>query len=429
MKAYLQKIQTGLLFAIVFLLPWQSRWVFGFESIAEETSQYTIVGIFVVQALVLMAFALYPFVAHHHAHDRMLLGGWLMVTVVFASVWHADLPLVAASRALEVLAAFLLFLLLLRPTVSTRSLLLTFAAGLVAPALLGIFQTITGTSPAFASLGLPAREAATLGDAVVQTYGSRSLRAYGSFPHPNVFGGYLAVVAIAVGYMLASAKQRAQKSILGVLLVLFVFTLALTFSRSAWIGFGVSAVIAVWLLHLQHRHLFRQALPIVAAVLGSIVVAFWLFSPLFLARIDGNLPLEERSISERVEGYRDWYATIDAGDVATGMGVGQYVSHLANRLTGTLVEFLQPVHNTYLLLFAELGLVGAIVVAWWIGSIDRLNFKALPRPGAIAALAMGNVLLFIGFFDHYLWSLWSGLTLVALVMAMTVRLSDARYKE
>jgi hypothetical protein len=60
----------------------------------------------------------------------------------------------------------------------------------------------------------------------------------------------------------------------------------------------------------------------------------------------------------------------------------------------------------------------------FLSRIDILNFSRFPNVDAIAAFAMGNVLLLIAFFDHYLWSSWSGLTLAVFVLALTIRLGQ-----
>jgi len=76
------------------------------------------------------------------------------------------------------------------------------------------------------------------------------------------------------------------------------------------------------------------------------------------------------------------------------------------------------------LILGEIGIIGLIFFIAWVASIDRLNFKALPRATAIGALTLGNVVLIIALFDHYLFTLWPGLALAALMFALTLRLSE-----
>ena len=69
----------------------------------------------------------------------------------------------------------------------------------------------------------------------------------------------------------------------------------------------------------------------------------------------------------------------------------------------------QPIHDIFILMFAELGLIGAFfiisVVRKIIKSADKIDIMS-------TSLIMG--LIIIGFFDHYLWTSWTGWVLMAL---------------
>jgi hypothetical protein len=105
-------------------------------------------------------------------------------------------------------------------------------------------------------------------------------------------------------------------------------------------------------------------------------------------------------------------------------GVDWLVGHgLSSSVLGSTFST-QPIHNLPLLIIFELGFIGAIIIVTWSSTIDKLNFSRFPHPGALLAFGMGNVVLVILFFDHYLWTLWPGLALIAFVMALTVRLGE-----
>jgi hypothetical protein len=69
----------------------------------------------------------------------------------------------------------------------------------------------------------------------------------------------------------------------------------------------------------------------------------------------------------------------------------------------------QPIHDIFILMFAELGLIGAFfiinVVRRVIKSADKIDIMS-------TSLIMG--LIIIGFFDHYLWTSWTGWILMSL---------------
>ncbi len=107
-----------------------------------------------------------------------------------------------------------------------------------------------------------------------------------------------------------------------------------------------------------------------------------------------------------------------------GHGVGDYVFTLANDFPGRSVFDYQPIHSVPLLILEEVGLFGALAAIYWASCIDKMNFARFPNRDAVAAFAMGNVILVILFFDHYLWSSWAGLAMLAFIMALTVRMGE-----
>ncbi|KKW36926.1 MAG: O-antigen polymerase [Candidatus Giovannonibacteria bacterium GW2011_GWA2_53_7] len=377
----LERIRTRLILLALFLMPWQTRWIFGTDTLSGGISEFGVLSFFVVEGLIVLAFVLQPFIEHHRDFDGAVTLGWVMMLAMLASVFSASNPHLAMMAWLHVLGAYVLFLNLLNRHVKPKEALFAFTLGLVAPALLGVFQAVTGSSPASTLLGLASHDAMTAGASVIETFSMRWLRAYGSFQHPNVFGGYLAVGLFAVFLFLrwdVSKKARMGAYAVGALLTA---TLVLTYSRSAWIAFVLSSVLAGWLLFLHHRVELRRVIP-----LGLII----LFVMGFTATLFSN----------------------------------PYVVALEETHPGREVYAYQPVHNLYLLMLSELGVIGTLFVLLWMVLIDRYIFANLPRVGAVGALAIGSALFIIGFFDHYLWSLWPGLALVAFVLAMTLRLSE-----
>jgi len=73
------------------------------------------------------------------------------------------------------------------------------------------------------------------------------------------------------------------------------------------------------------------------------------------------------------------------------------------------------------LYLGELGLLGVLAAGWTLRDLAETVWKKpriSDRAFAVSALALLAVL---ALFDHYLWSLWSGLALGAFVLAISVR--------
>lgn len=378
------------------------------------------------------------------------LGAIVLVVAVLGTAF-ADRSAFSLSMVTHLALAFVLFVAVLVDRVSTKHILFAFVASLMAPLILGLVQVLTGSSPSSSWFGLAYRDAAQLGDAVFTMGGERVLRAYGTFPHPNVFGGFLGVGLFAWWAFMAQVKAlplfmaldepeagRGKRGVGGGLLrlktmiitiigtIILILGMLLTGSRSAFLGLFVGLALVFVVKSIPSMKIARPvaaALAIVA-VLGSLLASFYLTD--LASSIRGGGVNEERSLVERLALYEDFVPFIAETNPIVGHGLGSYVLSFSDFEPGKNAFDYQPIHNVPLLILAELGLLGVFVIVCWAVSIDRINFSRFPRRDALYAFGMGNVVLMILFFDHYLWSSWSGLSLIAFVMAMTVRLGEEK---
>ncbi|KKS10117.1 MAG: hypothetical protein UU63_C0039G0002 [Candidatus Uhrbacteria bacterium GW2011_GWF2_41_430] len=146
------------------------------------------------------------------------------------------------------------------------------------------------------------------------------------------------------------------------------------------------------------------------------------------------MALSQTSITERAAQYQEWPQVVSDFWIF-GSGLGNYTYAVEAFDPSKEWWQYQPVHNAPMLIVGEIGVVGLILVIGWLALIDKLNVNriladslsaneeqnAVCRFGSIIALMMGCALLVIAGLDHYLWSQWSGLALVAYVVAMTAR--------
>ena len=98
-----------------------------------------------------------------------------------------------------------------------------------------------------------------------------------------------------------------------------------------------------------------------------------------------------------------------------GVGVGSFIVELANTaMEGAPIE---PVHNVFLLITAELGLVGLLLFFGACISIVLTIVKS-KSPGAILSCAVLAGLGTISLFDHYLWTIAPGRVLLGLALGL-----------
>jgi O-antigen ligase len=76
--------------------------------------------------------------------------------------------------------------------------------------------------------------------------------------------------------------------------------------------------------------------------------------------------------------------------------------------------YIQPVHNIYFLVLSETGSVGLVVLLYclWI------TYRRLKKNTNFELLALFILILFLGFFDHYFFTLQQGQLLIVIIFGL-----------
>lgn len=424
----------------IFLLPWQTRFFFATLSDSSgQASPFSEVSLYLTQVLLVagLALAYYRFGRPKFSSSSQKIIALAALIIIWSAAsiaWSSNYS-VTIGHTFTLFCALLFFFALLDSRVSSVKAIGAFVLGLFAPSVLGIFQFLTGGSFSATILGLAERSALHPGDSVITFNGLRLLRTYGSFSHPNIFGGFLAAALIALWRIptmfshLKINRRFGAVDIRIILIVIYSLTLLLTFSRSAWLGLALGVIAALYVTWDKNTARARLLVIPLSGVIITAAITLSFLAPSFVSSLRGGGANEARSISERQTQYVEWWSIFSERSIV-GTGLGNYVPALITSQQSVnpraSIWSAQPVHNVIALILAELGIIGAVLVLLWSSTIDRLNFSRFPNPDALTAFALGNLVLAILFFDHYLWSSWSGLTLIALVMALTVRMGEGK---
>ncbi|MBI2098859.1 O-antigen ligase family protein [Candidatus Uhrbacteria bacterium] len=404
---------TNLLLFLVFLLPWQTRAIISRARLGIGTSEYGTIAIYAVEVLLWIVFAI--FLAAGRLRLPKDIKGRRLILILFAfllfsffEVFINPLPFQGFFSWIRIIDGVILFALLAFGGVKNNPLIYSFLAGIIVQAGIGIFQfSVQGISPS-TLFGIARHDPAFLGDAVVETTAGRWLRAYGALPHPNILGGYLAIALIFLTTIIIWRKKNQKKDIFALFgLLILSAALFFTFSRGAIIAAGAGGLVFLWNAFLKNgderfHRIIKFGLPVAVlwAVLGLT------FVPLLQARFMGLGRVEQISTNERMYEYGQAFELLPRFAVV-GAGIGAYTKRLEEISPGLPGYAYQPVHNLYLLLFIELGLIGAILFLVLILSFIR----ALNPTARWAAYPILAALLTLGFSDHYLWSLEAGIML------------------
>lgn len=214
-------------------------------------------------------------------------------------------------------------------------------------------------------------------------------RAYGTFPHPNIFGGFL-VLSILASYSLY-LQTETKKVFYAFAIGLQVFTLCLTYSRAAFIAWIIASgfwFVRQWFAKENRKKIFPLG---VALSVISILCALLLFQQI--------MERNAASITQAADGARLTYQSIALKMMQShpilGIGFNNFFVHVG--------DYTYPgmVHNIYLLVGAEMGLIGLVCFLLFILSVLKTSFKASQSPEAAALFAVFLGFLFIGGCDFY----------------------------
>ena len=349
---------------------------------------------------------------------------------------------------------------------------------------IGIVQFLAQQSIDSSILGMSAHEASQAGSSVLKidsgpaspNSGGRFLRAYGTFPHPNVLGGFLGVILILCilyyafypssilsllppltledsGAPLRQGSWGEGMILAGLIMILL--GLILTFSRAAWLGVMIGvAMLSISVFIQKEGEIRKRFLKMIVAIgMASIVFGTILHEEIF-PRFDPATIEREGSVSERIISLRDAERLIGEGNVLLGVGAGNFTAAIIkNGEMGAMGErgdekvkneegergmkremglrpvwSIQPAHNVFILIFSELGIVGLVLffVFLWSAlsqSIPPLNLplgKGERRIGTIFCIALIVILPSL-FLDHWLWTSHFGLLFFFLILGLISR--------
>ncbi|MEK7595269.1 MAG: O-antigen ligase family protein [Patescibacteria group bacterium] len=277
-------------------------------------------------------------------------------------------------------------------------------------ALLGIFQFFGRGSvfDNFLFFGEVPYSFNTLGITRESYFGVMMVAPYATFPHPNVFGGFLVFALLTTFYSLLKEKSAgllfANFQILS--LVFGFFALLLTKSTSAFLAliFGFAILL---LLKIQGKKIVVRA-----ALLVFILINFVSFEAFTSYRFNNTPSFFRRGdlIKSSSLMIRD--------NFLFGVGTASFTRKLEGYggVRG-IIRFVHPVHNIFLLVFSELGLVGFLLfILFLIKAYIHLENSTTPL--LIPALFFS--VLTLGVFDHYLLTIQQGLFVFWLTLSLVL---------
>jgi O-antigen ligase len=378
----------------------------------------------------------------------LLLALWVLASPLWAFQRHAH-PEVAASTSLQFGVAALFAIVVACAAPPRRTIAAVLVIGLLWTSLITLGQVIRQGSIGLSTLGEFTLGVNQPGIGYVQVGDARWLRPYGLLPHPNMLAGYFAIGLLPTLVWILSGRRLLRWA--GILIyILGLWSFLLTFSRAAWIGFaaGIFAIFPI-LIHLYRKSIpklsfsssiftphfsvssaslwfkFLPRLLLIFVIAGIVGLSFAItFHPFLAARAGvGGESIELRSVSDRLVFAKFAYDSIlERPIIGVGMGnfpwrASYYIMYTDYDLRG------DNVHHTLLSAWAELGLVGVVLlVATLVLGVEtalrdfrreatgmgELTGRPIMVENTLIRLALlgGFIsLTAIGLLDHYPWTI------------------------
>jgi O-antigen ligase len=300
--------------------------------------------------ILLAAFVL--FLKHHRrqtidwgGRPALLWAGWIafaglgvLVATLQLGVTGLNLGIRELVRLSSLLAVYLLVVNLVRSPAGRRVIVWALFLGLIAPAIAGFYQLKTG-------------------DVHHEVHGV--LRLAGTFAHPNPFATYLVgILAIGVGFWRDLRPSAPRRFLLPLLLLVAIFLLVFTFSRSGFALLLCTFILWAW----QGSHKRKLAVLSILVVIGVLAAPAitWRFQDLSST----SLAVDEdptNSLQWRLQNYYMLYLTFLKSPV---VGHGTHSISVVNPMelevrggytTGATA------HNELMRVLVEHGLIGALL--------------------------------------------------------------------
>ena len=393
---------TFLVYFLIFLIPTQIAYHFwpAFSLVYGIRVDYLAPAIYLTDILILLIVAL-----KFQSVFKWILSNKLKVFsyIVFAglNIIFSTVPVVSLLKWLKI-TEFIVFGLVLYKNKSDWEVSIVFKTLFFSTIFFGFIGLVQfllkQTTGWFWFLGERTFSVATPGIAIKYFFGDTFLRAYSTFPHPNSFAGYVSVVFICLLYF----QKKSKEKWLAWVLLFLIICLLISFSVSAVIALLIACLYFIYFDRLKTKYFVYFVC--VALFVLSLAFSFFAKDFFLLSKNFGD------PISERVE-LAFFANKMFVNNFWFGVGSNNFISNIPKYIG--IVNYswlLQPVHNIFLLIFSENGILGAVVTLNVLAAVSNKNNKLL-----------SSVLFYVmisGLADHYWLTLNQNLLLLTIVVVV-----------
>ncbi len=345
---------------------------------------------------------------------KPILDKWFQTTIAALLLWlvlgsfHVKPISLALFHVIKWIELLLLIWVTPRLGINlTRVLAVLFVAS-VSQAILGIIQFHVQHMVGLKILGEYVAPIGTSGLATIDTIHGKLVRAYGTFPHPNVLGAYL-LIGLSAGLFFVSRETKKNLIDLGLAILVSCGTIVIaigiftSFSRAAWIASVL--IFLIFALRLLYMKQFLKFSTVVLLLLVSCGTIVWHYKTPLTSRV-GESFVQSKAIEQRID-FNKIGVNIYKTTPLTGVGAGNYINKVQERYNLEGWQY-QPAHNIYLFLAVELGAVGIVLFLYILWMCLRFTWNKKSYFEYFTLLTIFFSFILISNFDHYFVTIQQG---------------------
>ncbi len=269
------------------------------------------------------------------------------------------------------------------------------------------------------------------------------LRSFGTFPHSNILGAFLIFLILSFFYLFLKRnlslkinwREIALKTLIALCLFLAFLAFIFTFSRSSW-GIGAFLFFLFLVYGLFDKNFRLQTFQLL--VILTFIFSFLLFNFSWLIFPRVHLSLSEPSVVYRLIYNKIGFEIIKNN--LEGIGLGNFVLYSLDQgayLKEGIESWInwQPVHNVFILISSEIGILGLIFFVLFLVSLifEKIKIWSVldihQRLKLFTSFLIFFGFIIFGFFDHFIWTLSQGRLMFWLVIGFIIGIGPHSSKE
>ncbi len=404
----LNKIEKLLFLLLIFSIPfqtrkilWQQEWYFN------EWQTISLYGTDLLLAILFLLWAAnckFKFSLKIEKYDYFLMA---FIAISAVSIQNSTSPYLSWFYFIKLIefAAFYFYLKSYAiPKFKYQSILFGAIAGGSFQAVVAIAQFLKQSDLGLKLLGEPVINSNLPGIAsFFNSTGEKIIRAYGTTPHPNILSAYLFLAIFSFYYVwLYEKPDKKYLFAYGLMLLALFFTFSRTIIAILFLNFAVRLILMRFKFKKDYWN--KRLAWVFTATLAVILIFSAFYWPAIASRM--TIGANEEAVQMRI-----FYNKESLGSFSWfGVGIGNFVNWLMGKDLNLMRYLYQPVHNIYFLIYSEVGILGVSAFVLFLAFLvrDYLERTRLRTLKQYSLLLIFLSFLFLGLFDHFLWTLQQG---------------------